>query len=85
MTILNQRKDTLVNYDMVDLVRLVSQYIQADIGTKTITLASYGSAERAAEVFDDLVMQMETVAHTSMFNNIPIAVEHTELYEMPEM
>lgn len=85
MTILNQRRDMLVNYDRVDLVRLVSQYIQADIGTKTITLASYGSAERAAEVFDDLVAQMETVAHASMFNNIPMYVEHTELYEMPEV
>lgn len=84
MTILNQRRDTLVNYDAVGIIKVVSQYIQATIGDSIITLGTYGTPERAAEVFSDLADQMEVVTHSDMFNNVPLVMEHTELYEMPE-
>lgn len=85
MTILNQRRDTLVNYDSVSTIRLISQYIQASIGSTTVTLGTYETQERAAEVFSELTEQMEVVTYSTMYNNVPLFTESTELYVMPEV
>lgn len=85
MTILNQRRDTLVNYDSVSTIRLISQYVQAGIGGTTVTLGTYETPERAAEVFSELTEQMEVVTHSTMYNNAPLFMESTELYVMPEV
>lgn len=85
MTILNQRRDTLVNYDSVSTIRLISQYIQASIGSATVTLGTYETPERATEVFSELTEQMEVVTYSTMYNNVPLFTESTELYAMPEV
>lgn len=73
MIIVNQTRDSIINFDKAQGIELVGQNIFVEFdydGDKPQQIGSYGSEERAKEVFNELIEMLEN--------------GHIEKYRMPK-